>query len=303
MSISKKFEDWFTAGQIVAEVLRVTKKLKPGVYLLRICEELEKMIIKKGAKPAFPVNISINEIAAHYAGLPGDKMKIPEIGLVKLDVGAHVNGAIADAAITIGVGGLPPKIQSLLKATESVLIEAISVIKDGIRVNEISNIVWKKAHEFGFGVLVDLGGHSIERWKLHAGIFIPNKPVKGKGVKLHKGQILAIEPFLVATSRDGSTIPVWEKTHIFAINEKKKSRDTFLKVIYRKFNYLPFAARWIVKNQKEYNKLLQRFSMYSKQGLIHFYPPLIEARGAWVAQFEHTVLVKENSAEILTTVN
>ncbi len=300
----RKIEHWLEAGRIVAEVLKEVRSLKPGESIVKLCEAIEKSIIKKGAKPAFPANISINEIAAHYAGLPGDLTKIPGSGIIKIDVGAHINGAIADAALSISVGNVSKIMTRLLKAGKEVLEEAIEVVKDGIRVSDISEIIWKKSHELGFGVLEDLGGHSIERWKLHAGIFIPNKPIKGKSIKVRKGQVLAIEPFLVPSSKDGSTRPLWNKTHIFSISEEiKKISDNFLNLLFKKFNHLPFAARWITKRKKDYIKLLNNFIQYNKRGLVYLYPPLLESRGLWVVQFEHTILVKENSAEILTVVN
>jgi len=292
------------AGRIAARALKViSSKIKPGMKVLEICESLERFIRKQDAMPSFPVNVSINEIAAHYTSPYGDRTILRNGDIVKIDLGACIAGALSDTAKTFPVGSVDKKYIELIRASEAALSAAISEIKPGMRVDDISKKIWKTAHDFGFGVLTDLGGHGISIWRLHTGIFIPNKPssnILRKSPKLKKGMILAIEPFLVASEKDSSTLFNPNKTYIFSISSNSLNpKETTLIRLYRKYRLLPFAIRWEFRN----SKLKQNLANYISRKLIIPYPVLIEKNRNWVAQSEHTILVKDSSAEILTTSN
>ena len=298
-------EDWVIAGRIIA---RVAKKIqgivKPGKTLLEIAEEIEREIKKQGAELAFPVNLSMNEIAAHYTPSPLDKTKLETNSLIKIDMGANVNGALSDMAITIVFGTLSKKVRELIKATQDALYKAIDMIKDGVRVIEVSKQIWKTAHEYGFGVLVDLGGHNLKRWILHGGITIPNAPSRDfiNRRKLRKGMVVAIEPFLVNNSKDSETEAL-PYEQIFSIIPSTKIKESkFLEFIWRRYRTLPFALRWLAKKESTFTKVEKLVKYYLNQGHIVGYPALKDVKGNLVVQFEHTVYVKDNSAEILTVV-
>ena len=178
---SNEIDDWINAGRLAKNILdKAISVVKPGEKIINICEFIEKEIIKRDAKPAFPVNVSINNVAAHYTSPPTDVSRIPSKALVKLDMGVNLNGAIADTAITINIGG-GKVLSRIIKANKRILEEVIEIMKDGIKVKEISKKIWDLSHELGYGVLVDLGGHELRRGILHAGLFIPNHPrVVGK---------------------------------------------------------------------------------------------------------------------------
>lgn len=299
-------EDWVNAGKIAASIFKkVASLIKPGQKLLAICELIENEIKKAGGKPAFPPNISVNNIAAHYTCPPRDASKIPATALVKVDIGVSINGAIADTAQTFLVGG-NRKLYRIVKAAQRTLNEAIELIRAGITVREISEKIWLTSHEMGFGVLTDLGGHEIRRGILHAGLFIPNSPsTVRKNRKISAGAILAIEPFLVLSYNDSETIPVQKAKYIFSLARKiDNTKDDFLKMLYEKYGLLPFALRWIMGSSAiskgKVKKMQTVLDTYEKRRLIHSYPVLVDKNGYWVAQFEHTLRVKKSSVEVLT---
>ncbi|MEM3402496.1 MAG: type II methionyl aminopeptidase, partial [Candidatus Hadarchaeales archaeon] len=171
MLTEEELQNYRRAGKILAEIREeVRKVVKPGVKLLEIAELAENLIVEKGAKPAFPCNVSVNEIAAHYSPPADDARVIEENDMVKVDLGAHVDGYIADTAFTVAFG----EKQEMVQAVEKALEAAISVVKPGVDVGEIGKAVEEVAAASGFKPIKNLTGHSLARWDLHAGITIPN---------------------------------------------------------------------------------------------------------------------------------
>ncbi len=298
MSVS---ETWYKAGEIAHKILSsIEKEIRPGKKVLELCEKIEQMIRDEGARPAFPANISINEVAAHYTSPPGDRTTIPNKALVKVDLGVLMDdGAIADTAITVGIG-IDKKLVELIRATKEALSVAIEHVKAGVRVGFIGELIWKIAHDRGFGVLADLGGHSIDKWNLHSGITIPNVP-RMFSPKLKENMIIAIEPFLIPVGKDSSTNP--DMTRVFIFSIRNHQGDRILETLYKMFDKLPFTLRWIGKARMDpiFRERLERVLIEKfYEGRIRAYPTLIESERRWVSQFEHTILVKTNSAEILT---
>ncbi len=304
----KDIEDWRKAGEILESVFKnIRSNIKAGKKIIDLCLQIEKKIIDMGAKPAFPANISVNNVAAHYTSPPADLTTLPSNALVKVDIGVLVNGAIADAAYTFIING-NKYLHRLVKANMEVLDSVVEIIKDGIKLSQISRFIWEKSHEAGFGVLVDLGGHEIKKHVLHAGMFIPNSPkVLRRDRKIKEGMIIAIEPFLVSSANDSYSIHVHDRVYIFSIKQKLVAKkDRFLASIYKNFRTLPFALRWLISSHygsHKYVSILEKKLMYlMSKGLINGYPVLVDAKGNWVSQFEYTVLVKKSSAEVLTKI-
>lgn len=298
----RNIEVWREVGRVASEILRkATSLIKPGMRLLEICDNIENLIREAGYKPAFPVNIGINDVAAHYTATPYDSSEIPNEALVKLDIGVlhPAHGAIADTAITVSVN-LDKKAEALVKATQKVLEKAIDLARDGVKAGEIGAVISREAHEEGFGVLADLGGHSLEEYKLHGGILIPNAPRKFTP-RLRAGMIIAIEPFLVASPTDSYTRPNMAEVSIYSI--KNPGDDKMLETLYNSFKSLPFTLRWLSRarvDKEFYNTIHKHLLTRHLDGKVNIYPALVEAHNRLVAQFEHTVLIKTNSAEILT---
>jgi len=304
---NKEMEYWQMAGEIAGRVLKeIAKIVKRGTKLLEICEKSEKLIEKYGGKPAFPTNVSINSIAAHYTSPPGDTKIVENSSIVKIDIGAHVNGYIGDTALSVYVGSPPKVIRDAFKAAQDALNNAISIAKEGVRVGELSNAIYSTAHSYGFGVLKDLNGHEIKRYKLHAGLTIPNIPKflditgLGKGPKLKEGMVIAIEPFIVVSQDDSYTTPLHNMTFIYSLKEVKSTNNGVYLKLFRRFRTLPFALRWLVKTRAHVRRVEKIFYRLEKEKLLHGYPTLQERRGKLVIQFEHTIFIKKSSADVLT---
>lgn len=280
-------DDWEKAGRIAAQALELGKKLvKVDVPLLEVAEQIEAKIVELGGKPAFPVNISLNYIAAHYTPFPNDTLRFAQGDLVKIDVGAHVNGAIGDTAATIDLGNN----EELVKASEEALKAAIEIFKPGTRFRDIGRAIQEKIKEHGFVPIVNLSGHGLDVYNLHAGITVPNYD-NGDERELKEGQVLAIEPF--ATNGEGRIIE-GKPSGIYMLEQAKPVRDTnarkILKFVEEEYKTLPFAKRWIIKKFPTAEFSLR---MLETSGAIRQYPQLPEKSKALVSQAEHTVRVAE----------
>lgn len=295
-----QFDDYIKAGKIAAEVREnARKKNWIGKTVFEICEEIEDEIRKRGAKCAFPVNTSINEVAAHYTAEPNDPITITDLDLVKIDLGAQINGYIADTAVTVCYD---PQYDTLVQAAEDALSNAMSMIKSGVKASDIGRTIEATIKQMGCRPIANLSGHSLDQYTIHAGKSIPNIWSIG-GFSLSEKNAYACEPF-VTTGDGGGFVRNGQIKNIFALNSRKKTKDDdadkLLDYIWERFNTLPFALRWITKDyeEKEARKLLE---FLVKKKSIQAYPVLIEVNEKRVAQAEHTFIPKEDGV-IITTI-
>ncbi|NIM47130.1 MAG: type II methionyl aminopeptidase [Candidatus Aenigmarchaeota archaeon] len=289
-------DKYIKAGKIAAQVLEYGCGLvKKDVLVLEIAENIDKKILELKARPAFPVNISINDMAAHWHPALNDKATIKEGDYVKIDVGVHVDGYIGDTAKTVRIAGK----DDLVICSEKMLENAIKIIKTGTTVGEIGETIENTAKEFGFNPIRNLTGHSLGKYDVHAGLTIPNIKNDSK-YQLREDEVIAIEPF--CTSGNG-LVKDSGKALIFRwINDRPtrliESRK-ILEMARDKFNRLPFAKRWI---QKGFSLLKVELSLKELEAVnaLYGYKPLREVSGKPVAQSEHSLIVKEKP--IVTTI-
>jgi len=289
---------YLRAGEVAAEVREeVRARVEEDVKLIDICEWVEDRIRRMGAEPAFPCNISINEVAAHYTSPPGDEKVIPPRSLVKIDIGAHVDGYIADTATTVC---LDPMKERLVRAVEVALRDALREAGPRVRISRISALIEKAISSRGCKPISNLTGHNLARYTIHAGISIPN--VSHHSLKrLEPGQAYAIEPF--ATESWGAGLVVeGPETTIFRLAKTKakgKQARELLRRIQEAFKTLPFAERWLwrlvprAKYAGAWRELLS-------SGAVMGYPVFIEKTGCPVAQAEHTLVVLNDRCVITT---
>jgi len=294
-----QLDDYTKAGKIAAEVREMVRKRNwVGKTVYEICEEVENQIKSRGAKCAFPVNVSINEIAAHYTAEPNDPIIITDSDLVKIDLGAQINGYIADTAVTVCQDA---QYYGLIQAAEDALSNAMSMIKVGVKASDIGRTIEKTIKQTGFKPIANLSGHSLDQYTIHAGRSIPNIWSVG-GFTLAENTAYACEPF-VTTEKGGGFVRNGNIKNIFALNSRKKTKDDeadkLLDYIWEKFNMLPFALRWIVKDWEEEKarKLLER--LVNKKA-VQAYPILIEINEQRVAQAEHTFIPNESGVTVTT---
>lgn len=294
-------EEYIKAGMITGEVREyIRKKSLVGISLLEICNEVEGMFRKKGSEPAFPCCTSVNNTAAHYSAILDEEYVVKEGDIIKLDIGCHLNGYLVDTAVTISYN---PEFDSLVQATEGSLNAAIKAAKEGVPAGYIGKVIEETAKSWGFKTISNLSGHSIERYKVHAGISIPNvwTPVNQR---LKANTVYAIEPFLTVPTGAGYVVEGKAKP-IYALLTRKKTGDkrldSFADIIWETRRTLPFSPRWYWNQypKEELRKMLDRLV---KMKVLRAYPDLIEAKGGFVAQFEHTIVPTSAGAVVLTQV-
>ena len=294
-----QIEDYIKAGKIAGEVREnVRKKDWIGSTLAEICEYVESEIIKRGAKCAFPVNTSLNEVAAHYTAEPNDPKTVSDSDLVKIDLGAQINGYIADTAVTVNYD---PQYDSLVQAAENALQAAMSMIKVGVKSKDVGRKIQNTIMDMGFKPIANLSGHSLDQYTIHAGKTVPNMWTIGS-FSFSENEAFACEPF-VTTKNALGFVRNGKIKNIFALASRKRTKDDeadkLLEYIWNNFNMLPFALRWIVKEweEKEARKLLD---FLIKKKVVKAYAILVEANGKTVAQAEHTFIPTETGVTITT---
>jgi methionyl aminopeptidase len=292
------------AGRIAAQALALTCELvKPKASLLEIVEAGERRIRELGAQPAFPINISLNHHAAHFTPHLGDPRTVPERALVKVDLGAHVDGFIADTARTVIVGG-DEGMKQLDAAAKAGLTAAIAKTRAGIRVWEVSKAIFKAMREFGVRPIENLTGHSIEQFCLHAGTSVPsvaNPSDELVSPRLRERMVVAIEPF--ATLSTVPRVVDLEPGAIFGFSRRKNPESSRLRAVFSqmkaRYAQLPFASRWLVEliPEAEIDALL---AALRREGCVQGYPVLGLRDGSLIAQAEHTLIVERNGCTVTT---
>ena len=294
-----QIQDYIAAGKIASQVREnARKKYYAGSTLFEICESIEKEIIKKDGKCAFPVNTSLNEVAAHYTAEPNDQRVIQETDILKIDLGVQINGYIADTAVTVCYD---PRFDYLIQAAEAALKDAMSMIRVGVKSSDVGKTIENTIKQMGGIPISNLSGHSLERYTIHAGKSIPNIWSIGS-FSFSPTDVYACEPFV--TTRDGLGFVREGKTrNIFSLITRKRTKDTeadkLVDYIWEKFNMLPFALRWLIPqwDEKTARGLLEKLIKYK---VVRSYPILVEANGQRVAQAEHTFIPQENGIMITT---
>lgn len=284
--VKKKY---LLAGSIGKEALEYGKSLvEPGALFYDVATGIEKHIEELGGKPSFPVNLSINNEAAHYTPFQGDKRKFKTGDVVKLDVGAQVDGYLSDNAATIEVGE-SGKHSDLIDATREALNAAIKKLRPMIQVRQIGAEIERVIRNRGFNPIKNLGGHGINRYDLHSEIFIPNYD-DGNATTLHPDQVIAIEPF---ASTGIGMVHNGPGGNIYILSGTKVRED---EILYKNFNTVPFAQRWVADLMPNANDYIK--SMKKSRELSEF-AVLKEHKGSTISQAEHTIMIL--SDEIIVT--
>ena len=286
------------AGKIASKVREESKSLiMVDAAYIDIAETIEQMIAEEGAKPAFPVNISVNEIAAHYTPEVESTKTLGEKDMVKIDLGVELGGALADTAYTID---LSEEHEDLVKASEEALKAAISVMRPEYTIGELGGVIEETIKKFGFRPISNLTGHMIKSNDLHAGVEIPNVKTDDKFF-LMEGDVYAVEPF---ATTGGGFVNDLNHVEIYSLYSPGKIRmkqsRKIVEHVLKNYGMLPFAERWIRKEFQSKVLVSAAFKELLKNHYIRAYPVLKEADGGLVSQAEHTVYIKSDGVEVLT---
>jgi methionyl aminopeptidase len=297
--LTADLDKYVKSGRILAQVRDFVKAMPiQGKRVLDVCEEVEGKIRDLGANPAFPCNVGINEVAAHYTSPYDDRSVIPAGSLVKIDFGVELDGFITDSATAIP---LNPTYDSMVVAAETALREALAAVAPGRKLSEIGSIVERCIQRYGFKPIRNLTGHKIDRYTIHAGKSVPN--VSGmEGGRFEVGEVYALEPFVTIRDAEGA-VRDGDAAYIYRFvrtkGTKSKEASELADYIRDSYRTLPFASRWVFKDWRKGDaKTLFKELVASR--CIAPYPVLVEASGNVVSQAEHTIVVTQDGCRTLT---
>jgi len=293
-------ECYIKAGQIIANVReRVGGLVEEGTPLLSLCEKVETLIDQGECRPAFPCNVDINEIAAHYTSPPDDPKVIPSGAVVKVDLGAHLDGYVADTAVTVS---FDPLYEVMVQAVEEALEKAVKLVRPGAKFNDVGSTIERKIKAYGFHPVRNLSGHLTTRFIVHGPVSIPNVASPFEIGKFASDNIYAIEPFATTADAAGEVVSLKE-AYIYHLIKLKPPKavgiEKLLRTIKERYWTLPFAKRWLLDVLPS-EKLDRAFATLLSHKIIQPYPVLIEKTARPVVQAEHTILLTKNDAIVIT---
>jgi len=290
-------QNFIRAGNIAKQVRSFGKLLiKPGASYNDIVDQINKKIIQLGARPAFPPQIALNEVAAHFLPQPGYDIVFSK-EVVKLDIGVCVNGAIGDCAVTVDLSG---KHQSLIDAVEAALLNAEQIIKVGLPIREIGKVIARTISSYRLKPVKNLSGHGLGYYQVHTPPTIPNYEDNSIAV-IKPGMTFAIEPF--ATNGRGLIYESQNPTIFSLVAERPIQSDLARRVLatIKTFHGLPFSMHDLLINGLNLVEVKLGLKELHVAGIILGYPPLIEEANGIVAQAENSVLVDQKGNVIITT--
>ncbi|MEE9406221.1 MAG: type II methionyl aminopeptidase [Candidatus Aenigmarchaeota archaeon] len=287
-------EKYRKAGKIGAEIREDARKMmKPGLSILELANFVEDSIRKKGGNPAFPVNISLNEAAAHYTPSWKDERVIKEGDLVKVDIGVHIDGYIGDLAFTYCSEKSP-----LIEASQKALDAAIKIIRPGVTIGELGTVIQETVDGLGLGVVTNLTGHTLSRFVFHGSPNIPN--VKNdSSYKFHEDSVIALEPFIAESNtriKDSGTTEIYR--HAMDRPVRLTEARKILQLARDDWKAFPFAKRWLFKHISPI-KVALALRQLESVGALEAYPVLRNITDKPIAQSEDTIIVQEKP--IVTT--
>ncbi len=307
-----EIDAYVKAGEIAKEVKVFTKEIVCcGVKLIDVAEGIDAKIVELGGEMAFPVNLSLNEVAAHYTPEPGDD-KVAE-GILKVDIGVCVDGFIADTAFSVDLTS-DGEYKEMIELNEEILGEISKVVKSGMEVRKVGDVAqgvlekWNSEKGNKFAIIKSLSGHMLGQNEIHAGLTISN--YRNDNRRVIEDMAFAIEPFVTMGVGDIYEGPVGG-IYVLENNKPVRDRDAreVLSFIKERFEGRPFCLRWIAKASSSLvsgglsiAKLKFILGGMVKQGILYEYPMLVEKSRAPVSQFENTFLISDGKV-VCTTGN
>lgn len=285
------------AGRIASAARNwAAETIKPGMKLRDLQEGVEERIRAAGALPSFPAQTSRNEIAAHYCSSPGDETRYETGDLVKIDIGAHIDGYPVDTGVSVDLSS-DGRWKTLIAAASNALDAAIATVAEGVAVGTIGTEIENAIRATGFEPIMNLSGHGLARWELHSTPQIPNHSQNG-GPRLRKGMIFAIEPF---STTGAGFVEDSGKAEIFRLEHPPRPSNKLFQPMMDAldgWHGLPVALRYF--NDLPRKPVERTIAELVRQGVMHAYAPLVEVSGAYVGWCEHTIYLGEDGPEVIT---
>ncbi len=284
-------EKYKEAGKLASKILHEgAQGVRAGGSYLELVDSVEDRIRSEGADLAFPLNVSLNEDAAHDTASAGDERVFAKGDVVKFDLGVQIDGYVADTATTVDLGNN----SLLLNASRAALDAAIAFVRPGVTTGEIGAAIEHEIVSRGYRPVANLTGHGLDQYVAHMDPSIPNIAISG-GTVLEEGMAIAIEPF--ATTGSGR---VGEKTRVEIYSQiaDKPVRTPAARGVMEKIRDrrgLPFSRRWL--NDKKAGLALIGLC---RSQILYGYPVLADIPGSLVSQHEHTMIVTDDGCIVTT---
>ncbi|KAL2019708.1 hypothetical protein VTK56DRAFT_9245 [Thermocarpiscus australiensis] len=316
--------DFLNDYRHAAEVHRQTrqwaqKNIKPGQTLTEIANGIEDAVraltghqgLEEGdalvAGMGFPTGLSINHCAAHYTPNAGNKMVLQQDDVMKVDFGVHVNGKIVDSAFTLAFN---PRYDPLLEAVKAATNAGIKEAGIDARVGEIGGVIQEVMESYEVEIngttypvkpIRNLNGHNILPYSIHGTKSVPI--VKSNDMtKMEEGDVFAIETFGSTgkgyVHEDGEISHYAKRRDAPKVDLRLTSAKSLLNVITKNFGTLPFCRRYLDRLGQE--KYLLGLNNLVQSGIVEDYPPLVDQKGSYTAQFEHTILIRPTVKEVIS---
>ena len=326
-ALDRMNEDFLRDYRLSAEVHREVRKyaqktIKPGMSLTEIAELIENgtrhltghMGLEEGDNilggVAFPTGLSLNHCAAHYTPNAGNKMTLKQEDVMKVDFGVHVNGRIVDSAFTMA---FEPQYDNLLAAVKDATNTGVRAAGIDARLGEIGGEIQEAMESYECTIngqtypikaIRNLNGHTISQYSIHGGSAGKSVPiVKSEGnEKMEEGEVYAIETF--GSTGRGVVRDDMETSHYAKIADAPKvalrvaSAKSLLRSIDKNFGTLPFCRRYL--DRLGHEKYLLGLNNLVQSGIVQDYPPLVDVKGSYTAQYEHTLLLRPNVKEVIS---
>ncbi|KAI5301752.1 Methionine aminopeptidase 2 [Ascosphaera pollenicola] len=298
------------------------RSIKPGQSLTEICENIEDGVraltghqgIEEGdalkGGMGFPCGVNLNHIAAHYSPNAGNKTVLSYDDVMKVDFGVHLNGKIIDCAFTISFNPIyDPLVEAVKDATNTGIREAgidvrMSDIGAAIQETMESYEVELNGTTYPVKSIRNLNGHTIAPYLIHGGVNGKSVPIVkgGDQTKMEEGEVFAIETF--GSTGKGYVHEDLECSHYGKASDapnvdlRLASAKKLLSVINKNFGTLPFCRRYLDRLGQD--KYLLGLNSLVNAGIIDAYPPLVDVKGSYTAQWEHTILLRPNVKEVIS---
>ncbi|XP_020530611.1 methionine aminopeptidase 2B isoform X2 [Amborella trichopoda] len=301
-----------------AEVHRQVRKyirsiVKPGILMIDLCEKLEdmvrKLISENGLQAgiAFPTGCSLNWVAAHWTPNSGDKTVLQYDDVMKLDFGTHIDGRIVDCAFTVAFN---PMFAPLLEAAKEATNTGIKEAGIDVRISDVGAAIQEVMESYEVEIngktyqvksIQNLNGHSIGPYQIHAGKSVPIVK-NGVQTKMEEGEFFAIETF--GSTGKGIVKEGLECSHYMKkydvghVPLRLPRAKQLLATIDRHFSTLAFCRRYLDRIGE--TKYLMALKNLCDAEIVERYPPLCDVKGSYVAQFEHTILLRPTCKEVIS---
>ncbi|KAG8158583.1 hypothetical protein KVR01_011705 [Diaporthe batatas] len=316
--------DFLTDYRQAAETHRQVRQwaqrsIKPGQPLLEVANGIEdatrRLVGHDGltqgdallAGMGFPTGLNVDNVVAHYSPNAGCKTVLQQDNVLKVDIGVHVNGRIVDSAFTMS---FDPMYDNLLEAVKDATNTGVREAGIDVRLGELGGYIQETMESYECEIngvtypikpVRNLCGHTILPYSIHGTKSVPL--VKTNDVtKMEEGDVFAIETF--GSTGTGRWVDQGEVSHYALrrdtphVDLRLSSAKSLLKVIKQNFGTIPFCRRYL--DRIGHDKYLLGLNHLVRAGIVEDYPPMVEKKGTYTAQFEHTILLRPNVKEVIS---